>query len=457
MRKSILSLTAVALLVQAQAGKFDLTIDNIMRGPGLVGYEPAQARWSGDSKQIYFQWKQAIQKEDAPMDTYVVNRDGSGLRKLSDDEAKLAPPALGDVSKDKRSVVYVRDGDIFVYDNPTGKIRQVTKTSDAETNPRFLADGKRISFTRANNLYILSLEDGSLVQMTDIRSEAGGAAAPATATGGRGGRGGGAPQATSAGGPPRGTDSQEWLKKEQKDLFEAVREKAERRTEDEAKRKRDNPRKPFTLQARQSVTGMQLSPDEKVVIATVVDAGGARNTIVPNYVTESAYTEDIPGRPNVGDTQSRQRIALIDVATGDVKYVDHGQKVTAPDTSNQRTETGSEGNTPPVRTPAPQDRNVRLVEPVWSEDGKRAVLLARAADNKDRWVLALDLATGKTRVLAHDHDDAWVGGPGANTLGWLKNGRELYFQSERTPAIRISTPSHSMAASRARSRPGSGK
>ena len=46
--------------------------------------------------------------------------------------------------------------------------------------------------------------------------------------------------------------------------------------------------------------------------------------------------------------------------------------------------------------------------------------------------MALDPATGKTRVLVHDHDDAWVGGPGANTLGWMKNDREIYFQSERT-------------------------
>jgi hypothetical protein len=39
--------------------KFALTIDNIMRGPGLYGYEPTQIRWSGDSSEIYFQWKQA--------------------------------------------------------------------------------------------------------------------------------------------------------------------------------------------------------------------------------------------------------------------------------------------------------------------------------------------------------------------------------------------------------------
>src|SRR5579872_7474107 len=98
------------------AGKFALTIDNIMRGPGLVGYEPAEVRWSGDGERIYFQWKRASDKLDADFDTYVVNREGTGLRKLSEQESKLAPPAAGDLTEDKRLTVFARDGDIFVYD-----------------------------------------------------------------------------------------------------------------------------------------------------------------------------------------------------------------------------------------------------------------------------------------------------------------------------------------------------
>lgn len=430
MRKLVFPLVIAALLLPAQtARKFALTIDNIMRGPGLVGYEPAQVRWSGDSARIFFQWKQASQKEDAPMDTYVVNRDGSDLRKLSDEEAKTAPPAFGEPSLDRTRIVYAREGDLFVYDNTTGQTRRLTKTTDVELNPRFLRDGKRIAFTRANNLYVMSLEDGSLVQMTDIRSEAAPAAAGGQAAGGgRGGRGGGAAP-VAAGQPPRGTDSQEFLKKEEKDLIEAVRERAARREEEDARRKKENPRKPFQLQARQNVASLQLSPDEKFVTAVVMEPpANAKNTIVPNYVTESAYTEDIPGRSNVGDTQNHMRLALIDVATGEVKWVDHGQKAAPP----QKTETGRESGAPPARTPAPQDRDVQLGQPVWSPDGSKAVILARAADNKDRWILALDPATGKTRVLATDHDNAWVGGPGANALGWLHNGREVYFQSERT-------------------------
>jgi dipeptidyl aminopeptidase/acylaminoacyl peptidase len=414
MRSLSIPLGLALLVFQARpANNFALTIDNIMRGSALVGFEPSQVRWSGDSERIYFQWKQATDKEDAPLDTYVVNRDGSGLRKLSDEEARLTPPGSGgggrggggeaDTSKDKRLTVYARDGDIFISDNTIGKGRQITRTTDVEANPHFLPDGKRIYFTRSNNLYVMSLDTGLLVEMTDIRAGAPAAGAAAGAGGGRGGRGGTAAAAATTG-EQRGTDSQEYLKKEQKELLEAVRERAALREEQDKKKEKDNPRKPFTLQARQSVTALQLTPDEKYAIAAVTETGNARNTVVPNYVTESGYTEDISGRSDVGDTQSTTRLAAIGVETGEVKWVDHGQ----------------------------QKREVQLGLPVWSEDGTKAVIVGRAADNKDRWIFALDPATGKTRVLANQHDDAWVDGPGANTLGWMKNDREVYFQSEKT-------------------------
>ncbi len=430
MRKFLVPFGLAVLLLQAQPANHPVwTIDTIMRGPGLVGYEPSQVRWSGDSRRIYFQWKQATQKEKEPSDTYVVERDGSGLRKLSLEEAREAPPAVGATTKDKRLVTFMRDGDLFVYDNTTGKARQITRTTEPEATPRFLADGKRIAFTRAGNLYVLSLETGELVQMTDIRPAAAPGTTPTPGAGGGGrGRGGAPAPPPAAGAPAKGSDSQEYLKKEQKDLFEVIRERAGLREEEEARRKKENPRKPLTLQARQTVAALELSPDEKYVIASVADSGNAKNTIVPNFVTESGYTEDIPGRSNVGDSQVRRRLAVIEVESGEVKWVDHGQKIKPPaGAATQRTETA-----PPARTPTVPEREVQLLQPVWSEDGTRAVVMARAADNKDRWILALDPAAGKTRVLATDHDDAWLGGPGSNTIGWMKNDREVFFQSERT-------------------------
>jgi dipeptidyl aminopeptidase/acylaminoacyl peptidase len=384
------------------AGKFALTIDNIMRGPELYGYQPSAVRWSGGGERIYFQWKLASDARRKAPDTYVVGRDGSGLRKLTDDEAKLAPPIGGAATRDKKRNVYSRDGDIFLYDAPTGTTRQITKTDDAETNPHFTQDEKRIAFTRANNLYVIAPDGAPTEQMTDIRP---------------------------AGTPPppeeeKGTASQQALKKDEKDLFEAIRDRAAEREEQEARRKREHPRKPFILQTGQTVASLQLTPDEKYVIASIHEpATGAKHTIVPSLVTESGYTEDIASYEKVGDRQSLARLAILSVQTGEVKWVDHGQRASVQ---------------PPDAKP-PVDREVHLFEPSWSDDGSKAVVDSRALDNQDRWILALDEETGKTRVVAHDHDDAWLGGPGlvdldepkSVTLGWTKGDRDIYFQSER--------------------------
>ena len=194
-RTTLIPLALALLVFEARtAEKFSLTVDNIMRGPALVGYEPAQIRWSYDSQRVFFQWKQAGDKPSAPLDTYVVGRDGSPPRKLSDAEAKQAPPAYGDISRDQRLTVFSRDGDLFLYDSTNGQLRQITNTTEAETDPHFLPDGKRIYFTRGGNLFVMSLDTGYLEQMTDIR--AAGAPQPAAPTGfaggfgGRGGRGG---------------------------------------------------------------------------------------------------------------------------------------------------------------------------------------------------------------------------------------------------------------------------
>jgi dipeptidyl aminopeptidase/acylaminoacyl peptidase len=425
--------------------QFELTVDSIMRGAALVGYTPGDVRWSQDGARVYFRWKQATEPRLKDMDTYVVNRDGTNLRKLSEDEAKNAPPSSGDLSKDKRFTVFADEGDVYLYEHARGARRPLTRTTEAETNPRFTRDGRRIAFTRQNNLYVLSLDGGLLEQLTDIRIGGGGQSAA------------------------RGTESQEVLKKEERGLLEAVRERAERREEQEAKRKARERRKPFNVPSGQNVTNLTLSPDGRYVVAVISEpATAGKQTIVPNYVTESAYTEDIPGRTKVGDAQGRTRMVVISVETGDAKSIEHGQRAEAAPVVRTRTEQNAteqserERGTPPQtqqQQPPPQtqgqtqaqgqqpprtqtegtaqtgtqarERDVQLFQLQWSEDGTTAAMLARSADNKDRWVLALDPATGKTRTLVALHDDAWTNGPGAFTLGWLADNRRVYFESEQ--------------------------
>src|SRR5882724_12146635 len=182
----LICFTCQTPMLQAQTpAKFDLTIDNIMRGTEMIGTAPAQIRWSQDSQKVYFIWKQPGEPRDKDADLYVVNRDGSGLRKLSEEEAKKAPPAFGELSKDKKWTLFADSGDLFLYDHARGERKQLTRTDDAEANPHFTKDQRHVYFTRSSNLFVMSLEDGTVVQMTEVRAAAaGGATTPPAGFGG---------------------------------------------------------------------------------------------------------------------------------------------------------------------------------------------------------------------------------------------------------------------------------
>jgi hypothetical protein len=244
-----------------QTKKFELTVDSIMRGPDLVGYPPTGVVWSQDNRRVYFRWKRAGEPRLKEQDTYVVGADGTGLRKLSEDEARrTAPPAAGDLSKDRRLTVFTDEGDVFLYDHEKGERRQLTRTVEVESNARFTRDQRRVYFTRQNNLYVLSLDGGSLEQLTDIRT------ADAQPRPSPGAQTTPTPQRVAGAG-----ENQEFLKREERKLIEAVREQAERREELERRRRARATRRPLNLPAGQAVSSLLLSPDGTYVIATTAE------------------------------------------------------------------------------------------------------------------------------------------------------------------------------------------
>jgi dipeptidyl aminopeptidase/acylaminoacyl peptidase len=393
-------LAAAALVVTAAAhpagapaatGGFSLTVDNIMRGPKLVGYPPTGLRWSGDSSRLYFEWRRPGDDEAS---TWTVRRDGSDLRKLSDEEKRGAPPVNGAWDKAHRRVLFVDQGDIVLLDSVSGTRRQVTRTTGAEANPRWARRETAVTFTRDNNLFVVPLGSGEIAQLTDVQ-----------------------PKKRD----PRDTDSQKFVKSEEQKLIEHTRVEAEKKKKAEDKEKaRALPK--FELAERQSATDLQLSPDDTHVFIVVTERSDAsKRPNVPNYVTESSYTEDIPARTFVGDAQDRRTLVVMNLATG---------KTATPDSPvDPHDRAGA--------TDKPEKPAVEWRMPKLSDDGSLAVAAVRADSNKDRWLVAINPDDGKTRVVDALHDDAWVresgGGFGGNdnSFGFMPDQKRLWFLSER--------------------------
>jgi dipeptidyl aminopeptidase/acylaminoacyl peptidase len=423
MKRFALVAVLVVLSVAVSAQQFDLSIDNIMRGPGLVGWEPEELRWSPDGARVYFSWKLYSEPLEKDRDTYVVNRDGSGMRKLSDEEKKDAPPSGGaQWTRDRMRAVFADDGDIFLWAD--GKRRALTQTNDGESGPQWTFDERRVTFIRANNVFAIDLGSGAVEQLTNVA---------------------GPDDKNPLWDDKKGTDSQELLKKEERKLLDIVERRAKKREEDEAKRKKEHPLKPFKLERKQAVTAAKLTPDGKYVVALVTnESDKAKKTIVPNYVTESAYTDTIPSREKVGDTQPPARLAILNTANGEQKWFEHGLKAlppgegSVPQTGEKREEKESATSDQETKTPLravegsdPKPREVGLRMPIWSDDGKRAFVVVRSADNKDAWVMAFDPSVARGHTLAAIHDDAWIRFD-PNAYGWLADNQTVYFPSEQS-------------------------
>ena len=124
-----------------------------------------------------------------------------------------------------------------------------------------------------------------------------------------------------------------------------------------------------------------LSPDDTHVFVLVAERpAGARNVIVPNYVNETGYTEDIPGRTAVGDAQNRALLAILNLKTGKTAWAD-GSFAPPVDEPPPGTASGRRAGRracPSSERPGKKaEREIRWSMPDVSDDGKLAVAAAR--------------------------------------------------------------------------------
>jgi dipeptidyl aminopeptidase/acylaminoacyl peptidase len=392
-----------ALLAQAPAAKSDklqLTVDSIMRGSDLVGYPPDGLRWSPDSQKLYFDWRKPGEEEPS---TYWVSRTGGTPTRLDDAQKKNVPPANGRWDDAHKRVVFADRGDIVMLDG-SGTRRWITRTTAGESNPRWVRNDTAVSYVREGNLFIVPVDGtGTAIvqQLTDV-----------------------APKRNE----PRVTDSQRFIRDEQEKLLEAVKEQKDKKKKADEKDKLDK-LPALELQDRQSAVDLMLSPDDTHVYVLVSERPvGARNVIVPNYVTETGYTEDINGRTAVGDSQNRALLAVMNLKTGKTVWADGSFAPPVEDPTPAAT-------TAPGAPGRKAEREIRWSMPDVSDDGKLAVAGARSSDNKDRWYVAVDPETGKTRVVDTLHDDAWIreagGGFGSSGVEFLPDNKRVWFLSER--------------------------
>jgi dipeptidyl aminopeptidase/acylaminoacyl peptidase len=86
-----------------------------------------------------------------------------------------------------------------------------------------------------------------------------------------------------------------------------------------------------------------------------------------------------------------------------------------------------------------ENRTVSFHTAIMHTVDKIAALDIRSFDNKDRWIVLLDLETGKYTLLDHQHDEAWIGGPAAaSSVQWISD-QSVVFLTEKSGFSHVSS------------------
>ncbi|WP_077920056.1 prolyl oligopeptidase family serine peptidase [Spirosoma sp. 209] len=412
----LLLLTAAASAQPTPPSRPTLTVETIMQDPkGWVGTSPFNPFWSDDSKTLYFSWNPTREPGDSLYKvTFSAGKTLAPTKplKVSPTERRtLATPPNAVFNQARTQRLFERQGDLFLVDVKTNAQRQLTNTVETESDPAWIQSGsagagQRIVFRRSPNLFSLDLSTGLLTQLTDFKTG-------------------------SKKGDPKLTDEEKFLKADQLRLSTVLAERKAKKDAADRITKADRPRRPkeIYLDDKQLVNPL-LSPDGRFITYRLSRSASAKTTIVPNYVTESGYTEDIPGRPKVGAPLAAQEFFVYDIQKDTVRSVPTKE---IPGITDRPAflKAGSKADT------SRKSRPVVISGPVWSEDGELAVVVVRSQDNKDRWIMRLDLADSpQLTLLDRQHDDAWIGGPGVGpnggtgNLGFLADNQTIWFQSE---------------------------
>lgn len=392
-----------------------LTVEKIMRDPKWMGVAPTNFRWTADSKTLYFNWNPENKTKEelfkiAPNATKPV-------KAVEKEDEKLLP--LNYAYNFDRSLGLVeKSGDIYLQNFKTNKETRLTNTLEREDSPVFLTNGN-VVYQLGDNLFEINLKSAETKQLTNFLK----------------GKKAGRPEAKPV------TAQDKWLKAEQTELFDIIKKRnAETRSAGRGGRGRSGAQSIDAKPLKELYTddcflnSVVISPDGRFVTYKLTAAAqNNHNTIVPNYVTASGYTEDIPGRAKVGENESSSQGFIYDTQRDTVYTI---QTATIPGIKDlpdylkdypKELDTLKKKNT---------DRPVNFFGPLWNDNGTAGIIVATSNDNKDRWILKLDAVTGQFSLVDRQRDEAWIGGPGISgyyqgNIGWIDNNR-FYYQSEAT-------------------------
>lgn len=380
-----------------------LSIQQIMKGNVFIGHQPSSIKWDLSGKLFYFYWN----PENAFSDSlYAYNIENKKITKVPFEKYYNLPDRLI-YDNERTQIVYSSHGDIFYQNLKTGKKIQIINTLLYENNLCFIQNNQKIGFMQGNNLFTWDIETGAIKQLTNF----------------------------NMGSKPADdklySGQSKWLYEQQLQLFEVLSKKEKKQKSEKVYKEKEKKMHPLAIYlSRNSLLWANLSPDGRFVSYLTMSRQLNQETFVYHYISKSGYIEYENARPKVGQKLNKYYFYIYDIKKREVKKIDF-TKLEGYDYIPEYTKNY------PEKEYKNEYRIDYLSQPVWSFDGKRAIVNITSNDHKDRWIALIDFKNFTLLTLNHQHDTAWIGGPGIGwfshpEIGWMPDNKRIWYISEKT-------------------------
>ena len=403
-RIAVLAFLFIPAMMYAQPKLDTLTVEKITRDPKWIGTSPSDPFWSADGETLFFKWNPESAQSDS---LYYISKENKIPVKATVSQKQNVLMANRVVyNMNRTAYVYEKNGDIYLNEIKRNKTRRITQTEETEYNPQFSFGEKAIVFTRNQNLYSWDINTGQTVQLTNLQTVK--------------------QEKKEDNLSPEDT----WLKNEQVQYLQVLRERKEKKRlaelYDSSTAKKEL--RKLNIDDKR-VLDLSISADGRFINYKLYNAPDKRkSTIVPNYVTESGYTTDIPGREKVGEPLGTYQLFIYD------RQIDSVFEVKVDSIDGIRDLPDYVKDYPKEFAERTKNKTVRQVYfrgANWSPLGGHVVIDIWAQDHKDRWLMLWDTATKKLNLISRQRDEAWIGGPGLQNTGWIDENT-FWYQSEET-------------------------
>jgi dipeptidyl aminopeptidase/acylaminoacyl peptidase len=391
------------------AQKPQISLKEIMRGYDFIGHPPTDVYWSLSGDSLYYSVYDTIHKHS--------NRYAYHLKKgevIALDETTIPDRIFASADQikssfysDEKFLFY--EGKMMLLDSETNFPKSLVSVNQSIGFAGFGNNGKTVYLKIGLDFYAYNLQSGSLYPLNEmIKGKV----------------------------PSKDPSGSTYLEQEEHQLFQFLSERKKQKSMRDSINlvRKGLFHKPKYYLDKKNANPLTISSNGRYVFYSVSLINESKQTLVTDYITSSGYTTSNNARAKVGEDPTLSELLIGDLQKDSFYTMDFSDLPGIKRKPDYLCEYAKDRSkySPLYDQPKP----IHIYKVISSEEYDKLIIELHSHDNKDRWLLAYDPDSRKYEVIDHQHDEAWIGGPGVKygnrNTGFIPGTSLFYFKSEKT-------------------------